>query len=101
MKQLLLLLLLPVQLLAQKPSMLDFKSYPFPTELCSASKGAKIAWAVNEQGRRNIYVAEGPAYLPVKITDFNKDDGQEISSLSISDNGKWVVFVRGGDQCGF
>lgn len=98
MKQLLLLLLLPVQLLAQKPSMLDFKSYPFPTELCSASKGAKIAWAVNEQGRRNIYVAEGPAYLPVKITDFNKDDGQEISSLSISDNGKWVVFVRGGDH---
>ena len=98
MKQLLLLLLLPVQLLSQKPSMQDFKSYPFPTELCSASKGAKIAWAVNEQGRRNIYVAEGPAYNPVKITDFNKDDGQELSSLSISDNGKWVVFVRGGDH---
>jgi len=73
-------------------------SYPFPTELTAAPVGSKIAWAMNEQGKRNIYVAEAPAFKPVKITDFNMDDGQELTSLTISADGKWVVFVRGGDH---
>ncbi len=32
------------------------------------------------------------------LPDFTKDDGQEISSLTISADGSWVVFVRGGDH---
>ncbi|HEY5825081.1 MAG TPA: prolyl oligopeptidase family serine peptidase [Cyclobacteriaceae bacterium] len=74
------------------------KSYPFPTELTSCSQGSKIAWAVDEQGKRNVYVAEGPDFKPRKITNYTQDDGQEITNLSISDDGKWVVFVRGGDH---
>ncbi|SFH34671.1 S9 family peptidase [Pedobacter insulae] len=73
-------------------------SYPFPSELTAAAKGSKIAWAMNEQGKRNIYVAEGPSFNPIKITDYNYDDGQELTSLAISDDGKWIVFVRGGDH---
>ena len=73
-------------------------SYPFPSELTASKKGAKIAWAMNEQGKRNIYVAEGPTFKPLKITDYSSDDGQELTSISISDDGKWVVFVRGGDH---
>ena len=87
-------------LMAQNPSLQSFKSYPFPTELCSAAKGAKIAFALDEQGKRNVYIAEGPDYKPRKLTQFTKDDGQEITSLSISDDGEWVVFVRGGDHGG-
>lgn len=73
-------------------------SYPFPSELTTAAKGSKIAWAMNEQGKRNIYVAEGPAFKPLKITEYSYDDGQELTSISISEDGKWVVFVRGGDH---
>ena len=62
MKKALLLLLLPLQLLAQQVPFESFKKYPFPTELCSASKGARIAWAMDEQGVRNVYVAEGILY---------------------------------------
>lgn len=98
MRKVLLLLLLPLQLLAQNIPFKSFKSYPFPTELCSAAKGSKIAWALDEQGVRNVYVAEGPAFEPKKVTNFSKNDGQEITSLSISDDGKYVVFVRGGDH---
>ena len=98
MKKSFLLLLFPMQLLAQHTPLSDYKNYPFPTELCAAAKGAKLAWAVDEQGRRNIYVAEGPLYQARKLTDFLKNDGQEISSLSISNDGKWVVFVRGGEH---
>jgi len=98
MRRLLLILLLPLQIIAQPSPFLAFKKYPFPTELTSAATGARIAWAMDEEGRRNIYVAEGPAYTPRKLTDFTKDDGQEITSLTISDDGNWVVFVRGGDH---
>ncbi len=75
-------------------------SYPFPSELTSSASGSKIAWALNEQGRRNIYVAEAPDFTPKKITEYTKDDGQELTSLSISSDGKWIVFVRGGDHGG-
>lgn len=98
MRKFLLLLLFPVQLIAQQDAFTAFKNYPFTTELCAASKGSKIAWAMDEQGKRNVYVAEGPAFTPRLLTHFLKDDGQEITSLAISDDGKWVVFVRGGDH---
>lgn len=52
------------------------------------------------QGKRNVYVASGPEFKPRLLTAFIKDDGQEITSLSITDDGKWVVFVRGGDHGG-
>ncbi|MDR6195377.1 prolyl oligopeptidase family serine peptidase [Siphonobacter sp. SORGH_AS_0500] len=83
---------------AQKFSLEAIKSYPFPNELTASAQGSKIAWALNEQGRRNVYVAEGPAFTARKLTDYTKDDGQEISSLAISADGKWVVYVRGGDH---
>lgn len=76
----------------------DVKSYPFPTSLTSSATGAKIAWSFDEQGKRNIYVAEGPDFKARKLTSYNTDDGQEISSLSISADGKWLVFIRGGDH---
>ncbi|HTE12874.1 MAG TPA: hypothetical protein VK645_17965, partial [Chitinophagaceae bacterium] len=98
MRKLLLLLLFPVQLCAQSNAFSAFKNYPFTTELCAASRGSKIAWAMDEQGKRNVYVAEGPDFTPRALTHFLKDDGQEITSLTISDDGKWVVFVRGGDH---
>ena len=74
------------------------KSYPFPTELTAASQASKVAWAFEEQGRRNVYVAEGPDFKARRLTNYQQDDGQEITSLSISANGQWVVFVRGGDH---
>ena len=83
---------------AQSFSLESVKSYPFPTGLTSSAQGSRIAWAFDEQGKRNVYVAQGPDFTPRKLTNFTQDDGQEITSLSISDDGKWVVFVRGGDH---
>jgi dipeptidyl aminopeptidase/acylaminoacyl peptidase len=94
----LLLLLLPLQVMAQPASFLAFKKYPFPTDLTASATGARIAWTMDEEGRRNVYVAEGPDFTPRKLTDFSRDDGQEITSLSLSADGNWVVFVRGGDH---
>src|SRR3989442_2406190 len=74
------------------------RSYPFPTELTAAASGSRVAWAFNEQGRRNIFVAEGPAFSARQLTHYDRDDGQELSSLTVSANGPWVVYVRGGDH---
>jgi len=98
MRKFLLLLFFPLPSVAQTHAFTAFKDYPFTTELCASAKGSKIAWAMDEQGKRNVYVAEGPAFTPRLLTHFSKDDGQEITSLTITDDGKWVVFVRGGDH---
>lgn len=98
MRNVLLLLFLPMQLLAQQVPFASFKSYPFPTELHASAKGARIAWAMDERGVRNIYAAEGPSFTARKITAFTKNEGQELTSVSISDDGNWIVFVRGGDH---
>lgn len=85
---------------ARQFTMEDVTAAPFPTELTSAATGSKIAWAFNEQGKRNVYVAEGPSFTPRKLSAYTEDDGQEISSLSISADGKWVIYTRGGDHSG-
>ncbi len=93
-----LLLLSSAGVSAQPFTFESIKSYPFPAELTAGQTGSKIAWTVNQEGRRNIYVAEGPEFTPVKLTTYDDDSGQEISSLSVSADGNWVVYVRGGDH---
>src|SRR5678815_4795481 len=76
----------------------QIKGYPFPNELTTAATGARIAWAFNERGARNVWVAEGPDFKARRLTNYESDDGQELTSLSISADGKYVVYVRGGDH---
>jgi len=94
------LLLFSAKLFSQDFTLKSVLSYPFPSQLTASATEGKITWAANEQGKRNIYVAEAPDYKVIKITDYTQDDGQELTSLSISNDGKWVVFVRGGDHGG-
>ena len=75
----------------------QIKSYPFPNELTGSLKSSRIAWAFDEEGLRNIYVAEGPKYVSRKLTSYMEDTGQELSSVSMSEDGNWVVYIRGGD----
>ncbi|HEU4631772.1 MAG TPA: prolyl oligopeptidase family serine peptidase [Gemmatimonadaceae bacterium] len=76
------------------------RSYPFPNELTAAAGAPRIAWAFNEQGRRNVWVAEGPDWRARQLTRYTADDGQEITSLAVSRDGRWVVYVRGGEHGG-
>ena len=71
-------------------------SAPFPTELKASPIGNKVAWVFNQQGSRNIFVAEAPAFKAVKITGYEGDNGQEINSLSFTPDGNSIVFIRGG-----
>ena len=73
-------------------------AYPFPAELTAAATGARVAWTFNERGARNLWVAEGPTWSPKKLTSWDADEGQELVHLSLSSDGKWIAFARGGDH---
>ena len=72
--------------------------FPSPENLVASPVGSAVAWTFNERGVRNIYVAEGPDFTSRRITSYAEDDGQELTQLSFSDDGKTIVFVRGGDH---
>jgi len=69
---------------------------PFPTSLTASTDGKRIAWVFNDQGVRNIYVADAPDFAPKKITSYNQDDGQEISSVQFTSDNSKIIFIRGG-----
>ena len=83
---------------AQSFTLEQIKSYPFPNELTTSATGARVAWAFNERGARNVWVAEGPDFKARRLTNYQTDDGQELTSLALSADGKFVVYVRGGDH---
>lgn len=73
-------------------------SAPFPEELVASKTGSRIAWTLNEQGKRNVWVAEGPDFNARRLTSYLADDGQELSSLSFSADGNTLVYTRGGGK---
>ena len=73
-------------------------SFPSPENLVASPTGSAIAWSFNERGVRNIYVAEGPGFAARRITSYKNDDGQELTHLAYSNDGRMIVYVRGGDH---
>jgi dipeptidyl aminopeptidase/acylaminoacyl peptidase len=73
-------------------------SSPFPADLVAARRGERIAWTFDAEGRRNVWVAEGLRFQARQLTRYDRDDGQELSEVSFSADGNWVVFVRGGEK---
>src|SRR3954468_6586809 len=78
----------------------QFLSPPFPLVFASAKSADRIAWVGYDRGKRNVYTASAPAFAPVKLTTFDKDDGQDITSVDVSDDGSTIVFVRGSNPNG-
>jgi dipeptidyl aminopeptidase/acylaminoacyl peptidase len=72
--------------------------YPFVPELDAAEKGDAIAFVRVLKGVRNVWVADGPELKPRQVTRYTADDGQEITQLTFSPDGKHLVYVRGGDH---
>jgi len=72
-------------------------SAPSPSSLTAAPKGGAIAWVLDQQGARNIWVAEAPAYKGRGLTNYRADDGQEIDQITWTPDGRSLIFVRGGD----
>jgi dipeptidyl aminopeptidase/acylaminoacyl peptidase len=92
-------LLLPQWAAAQKPFTLEqILRAPFAENLIAAKKVNRIAWTLDEEGKRNVWVAEGPAFQARRLTSYLTDDGQELGQLSFSEDGNALVYTRGGEK---
>src|SRR5215510_15152687 len=68
---------------------------PFPSSLVTAKSVPRVAWVFDEQGKRNIYVAEAPEFKARRLTAYLEEDGQELSGLQFSADGSAIVYTRG------
>ena len=77
--------LCPTWVLAQRAdgrfSIEDVLNAPFASSLSASPQGDAVVWLLNEQGRRNIWAANGPAWAGHRLTQFDSDDGQEIEAI--------------------
>src|SRR3981189_1942249 len=73
----------------------ELMSAPFPDNLTAAKTSNRVAWTLNQEGKRNIWVAEGPSFSARRLTAYLEDDGQPISELSFSADANAIVYVRG------
>ena len=82
------------------PTLEQFLSAPFPTELTAAPAKGRVAWVFNARGARNLWVAEPASdgsYKSRQLTSYADDDGQDLGQLAWSADAQTIVFTRGGD----
>src|SRR6266704_6331044 len=89
------ILTLAQQSYAQSFTLEQVMSSPFPSELTVSKRGDRIAWAFDAEGKRNIWLAEAPAFMARQLTRYDRDDGQELSDLVFAANGNAIAYVRG------
>jgi dienelactone hydrolase len=73
----------------------ELMSAPFPENLTAAKTANRVAWTFNQEGKRNIWVAEAPSFAARRLTPYLEDDGQPISDVNFSFDGNTIVYVRG------
>jgi dipeptidyl aminopeptidase/acylaminoacyl peptidase len=72
-------------------------SAPFASELTAAPVGSRFAWVENAEGVRNLWVG-GTNETAHAVTHYTEDDGQQISGLAWSPDGKWIAFAHGAED---
>jgi dipeptidyl aminopeptidase/acylaminoacyl peptidase len=78
-------------------SLAQVLSYPLPTTLGASADGRTIVYAINQQGKRSIWIARAPQYQPKELVAYT-DDGQSVGSVQISADGSHVVYVHGNSE---
>ena len=69
-------------------------SAPFASEI-EGSPSGRFAWIVAQQGTRSVWVADAATRAATRVAHWAQDDGQDLTDLSLSRDGRTVAFVRG------
>lgn len=69
---------------------------PFASDLAGARRAPVFAWIEDAAGARNVWVG-GPDTPAHARTGYTSDDGVELSEPQLSEDGRRLLFVRGGD----
>jgi dipeptidyl aminopeptidase/acylaminoacyl peptidase len=84
---------------AQSFTLEQVLSAPFSSALQASPKGGRFLWIANQQGKRNIWVAEasGSAYTVHRVTNDDADDGVDLGDITWTPDGEQIIYARGGD----
>jgi dipeptidyl aminopeptidase/acylaminoacyl peptidase len=90
---------LPAALSAQSFTLQQVLSAPFNSDLSASPAGKRFVWIANQEGKRNLWLAEAGAggYTSRALTHYDADDGQDIGDIAWTPDGESIVYVRGGD----
>ena len=88
---------LPAVCLGENFTIEQVLSAPFPYGLTSASHAPRVAWACDNKGERNVWVAGTPDFVPRQVTHYKGDDEQAIASVRLTPDGKTIVYARGSE----
>ena len=88
-------LVVPRDAVAQ-PTIRALDGAPFASTIVSAPAANAVAFVLNARGVRNIWVTDSTRADARMVTAFTQDDGQDITSLVFSGDGRTLYFVRGG-----
>ena len=76
-------------------------SAPFASQLTAAPAKGRLAWVLDTQGRRNLWMAEQAgqdnSYTARQLTHYSEDDGQDLGDLAWAPDADAIAYVRGGD----
>lgn len=82
---------------AQQPTTFSVRealSAPFMNQLTAAPAKSRVAWFVDQEGKRNIWVAS-PTEQAHAITHYTEDDGQDIDDITWSPDAEAVAYTHG------
>jgi dipeptidyl aminopeptidase/acylaminoacyl peptidase len=84
---------------AQSFTLQQVMSGTFNSELQASPKGSRVVWMANQEGRRNVWVADvgSGTFAARQLTAYRADDGQDIGDITWTPDGQSVVYVYGGD----
>ena len=69
-------------------------SAPFMNQLTAAPAKSRVAWFVDQEGRRNVWVAS-PTEAAHAVTHYTDDDGQDIDDIAWSPDAEAVAYTHG------
>ncbi|WP_034833858.1 prolyl oligopeptidase family serine peptidase [Endozoicomonas numazuensis] len=73
----------------------EYLGFTFAQNMVSARHKDRLVWIRTTKGIRNLFIASAPGYDPAQVSAWREDDGQMISGLQISDEGRYLLFIRG------
>jgi dipeptidyl aminopeptidase/acylaminoacyl peptidase len=85
---------------AQSFTIEQIMSAPFPSQLTAARQGSRIAWVFNLKGEQNVWIADGPRFVPKQVTHYLGDNGEPIASLRLTPDGRSIIYARGTELNG-
>ena len=87
---------LALPIAAQTPhfTVAEALSAPFMNQLTAAPAKARVAWFVDQEGKRNVWVAS-PTEAAHSITHYTEDDGQDIDNITWSPDAEAVAYTHG------